>query len=194
MPATMHKTDPAVTAQYSRLITDRTEWTMPDIAKNLEVQPQTVRSWRKDALAAQRDNPTAPPHPHHLPGPDADAHGRPIWYAGTIRRWAMQTGRMSNVGEPLRLKPPGRPRSQSMTAAQDTGAAENFDWAIKRAMEYIGQGDADNAWKSLLSDFNKHEGTAGIIKPMMTEMFYGEFRVGGIEAARKFIEGLHRPA
>jgi hypothetical protein len=116
MPATMHETDPAVTAQYRRLIDDRTEWTMPDIAKNLKVQPQTVRSWRKDALAAQRDNPAAPPHPHHLPGPDTDAHGRPIWYAGTIRRWAMQTGRMNNIGEPQRLKPPGRPRSLPVAA------------------------------------------------------------------------------
>ncbi len=109
MPTATVTTNPT-TARYLELINDKTEWCMPDIARHLGVKTQTVRSWRKDALAALRANPTAPPHPHHLPKEDDDAHGRPVWYAGTIRRWAMQTGRMSEIGEAQRLKPPGRPR------------------------------------------------------------------------------------
>lgn len=105
-------TDPT-TARYLELINDKTEWTMPDIARELKVMTQTVRSWRKDALTALRTNPAAPPHPHHLPVEDIDSHGRPVWYAGTIRKWAMQTGRMSQTGEPQRLKPPGRPRGNA---------------------------------------------------------------------------------
>lgn len=108
-------TDP--TAEYLRLTQDRTEWTMPDIARQLRVKQQTVRSWRKDSLAARRDNPAAPPHPHHLPPQDDDAHGRPVWWAGTVRRWAMQTGRMDLHGHPQRLKPPGRPRANAALLA-----------------------------------------------------------------------------
>lgn len=108
-------TDP--TTEYLRLTQDRTEWTMPDIARHLAVKPQTVRSWRKDSLSALRDNPAAPPHPHHLPRQDDDAHGRPVWWAGTIRRWAMQTGRMDEHGTPQRLKPPGRPRANTALLA-----------------------------------------------------------------------------
>jgi hypothetical protein len=110
-------TDPKV-AQYLELINDQTEWIMPDIGRELNVKPQTVRSWRKDSLAAMRKNPAAPPHPHQLPPADVpNTHGRPVWRAGTIRKWAMQTGRMSESGVPQRLKPPGRPRGTTVALA-----------------------------------------------------------------------------
>lgn len=105
------------TARYLKLVEDRTEWTMPAIAKELKVKAQTVRSWRKDSLQARRENPAAPPHPHHLPKEDLAWDGRPVWYAGTIRKWAMQTGRMNEKGEPQRLKPPGRPRAATVPTA-----------------------------------------------------------------------------
>lgn len=101
------------TSLYLKLTGDKTMWTMPDIARELDVRPQTVRSWRKDSLHALRENPLAAPHPHHLPKEDDDSYGRPIWRAGTVRKWAMQTGRMNSKGEPQRLKPPGRPRATS---------------------------------------------------------------------------------
>lgn len=103
---------------YDDLVSDTTPWTMADIAVGLDVQPQTVRSWRKDALGAERLGSAAPaaPHPNHLPNPDIPVTGKPTWKAGTIRKWAMQTGRMTPEGVPQRLKPPGRPRTERATA------------------------------------------------------------------------------
>ncbi len=98
---------------YDELVADATPWTMSDIAAQLDVQPQTVRSWRKDSLAASKSAPTNIPHPNHLPDPDIPVTGKPTWKAGTVRRWAIQTGRMSRTGAPLRLKPPGRPRTKA---------------------------------------------------------------------------------
>lgn len=115
----MTMTTPEATSRYLGLIEDKTQWTMPDICRALDVRPQTVRAWRKDSLAARRENPLAPPHPHHLPTEDDIVLDRPVWNAGTIRKWAMQTGRMDPSGKALRLKPPGRPRStrQNLTTA-----------------------------------------------------------------------------
>lgn len=100
---------------YDDLVADNTPWTMAEIAVGLDVQPQTVRSWRKDALAATKSTP-ATPHPNHLPNPDIPVSGKPTWRAGTIRKWAIQTGRMSPEGVPQRLKPPGRPRTERPAA------------------------------------------------------------------------------
>lgn len=94
---------------YTELVTDPTPWTMADIAVGLDVQPQTVRSWRKDSL--QSDTSTTP-HPQYLPNPDIPVRGKPTWKAGTVRRWAIQTGRLTPDGVPQRLKPPGRPRTE----------------------------------------------------------------------------------
>lgn len=98
---------------YEELVNDTTPWTMSDIATGLDVQPQTVRSWRKDSLAAGKGKASSAPHPNHLPAPDIPVTGKPTWKAGTVRRWAIQTGRMTPGGEPLRLKPPGRPRTKA---------------------------------------------------------------------------------
>lgn len=93
---------------YQKLIRDETPWTMNDISAGLQVKPQTVRSWRKDSLRAAD---LTAPHPNLMPAPDIPVLGKPTWRAGTIRRWAIQTGRMSPTGSPQRLKPPGRPRT-----------------------------------------------------------------------------------
>ena len=99
----------AYNARYQALVNDVTPWNMNDIADGLEVKPQTVRSWRRQALRALRDEPHVP-HPNELP-PAESPTGATVWKAGTIRRWAIQTGRMTPDGQPQRLKPPGRPRT-----------------------------------------------------------------------------------
>ena len=97
--------------RYQDLITDETPWNMNDIAAALKVQPQTVRSWRKQALRATRTDPGTP-HPNELP-PVESPTGATVWRAGTIRNWAIQTGRMTKEGQAQRLKPPGRPRTKA---------------------------------------------------------------------------------
>lgn len=101
----------AVSGRYDELVNDETPWNMNDIAAGLQVQPQTVRSWRKQALRAARTEPQVP-HPNELP-PSESPTGATVWRAGTIRRWAIQTGRMTPDGVPQRLKPPGRPRTKA---------------------------------------------------------------------------------
>lgn len=74
-------------------------------------------------------------------------------------------------------------------------AAEHFDWAVGRAMEYVDNGDdGATAMASLISDLYKHEGTAGILTDDLQMLFLGEVMFGGGEGARRFIEGIPRPA
>jgi hypothetical protein len=72
-------------------------------------------------------------------------------------------------------------------------AAEHFDWAVGRAMEYVEMGDAGNAMASLVSDLGKHEGTSGILNEDLLFLFTGEVMLDGARGARRFIEGLPRP-
>jgi hypothetical protein len=114
------------TKTYAQLIGDPAPWDMKAIAAALDVRDQTVRSWRKDSLAAARaaaSGQAVVPHPNQLPEPDWPVDGKPMWKAGTIRRWAIQTGRMSKTGEPKRLKPPGRPRAARTTTSTAAAAA-----------------------------------------------------------------------
>lgn len=72
-------------------------------------------------------------------------------------------------------------------------AAEHFDWAVGRAMEYVEMGDGANAMASLVSDLGKHKDTAGILTPPLQGLFLGEVMLGGATGAKRFIEGLPRP-
>lgn len=72
-------------------------------------------------------------------------------------------------------------------------AAEHFDWAVGRAMEYVELYDGANAMASLASDLGKHEGTAGILTQDLLFLFAGEVAIGGAKGAQRFIEGLPRP-
>lgn len=72
-------------------------------------------------------------------------------------------------------------------------AAQHFDWARGRALEYVEAGNAGDAMASLVSDLNKHPGTAGIITPDLLYLLAGEVILGGIQGVRSFIEGLPRP-
>lgn len=72
-------------------------------------------------------------------------------------------------------------------------AAEHFDWAVGRAMEYVELNDGGNALASLVSDLGKHEGTAGILTEDLRGLFVMEVVLGGARGARSFIQGLPRP-
>ncbi len=74
-----------------------------------------------------------------------------------------------------------------------TTAAEHFAWAKQRAIEYVDMGDGPSAMSSLISDLNKHPGTAGILRPELQTLFIGEVMIGGAQGARRFIEGLPPP-
>lgn len=123
-PAVSETPIPSVAGMtYDELVNDHSEtWGIPEIARRLNVKNQTVRKWRRN----YNRNPNA--HPYRLPPPDfppgppksmADprtratrlqvAHGTPEWWAGTIRRWAMQTGRMDEDGNAQRATSPGAP-------------------------------------------------------------------------------------
>lgn len=63
------------------------------------------------------------PHPSNLLLPEKIQFGKPIWTAGKIRDWAMQTRRMNKHGVPTRSKPPGRrKRAVSVQGAQSQAA------------------------------------------------------------------------
>jgi hypothetical protein len=74
-----------------------------------------------------------------------------------------------------------------------TSAAEHFAWARQRAMEYVDLGDGGAAMSSLISDLNKHQGTANILTPPLQGLFMGEVMLAGAKGARQFIEGLPAP-
>jgi len=72
-------------------------------------------------------------------------------------------------------------------------APEHFRWARDRAMEYVEMGDGALAMSSLVSDLNKHEGTAHIMADLSTLMI-GEYLIDGVRGVKRFIEGLPEPA
>lgn len=82
---------------YRRLICDTTPWRIHDIAENLGMHHMTVRSLRRDKKLVKEDETVG---------------GKPVWRAGTVRKWAIDTGRMTSRGQPVKLKPWGTPESQ----------------------------------------------------------------------------------
>lgn len=72
-------------------------------------------------------------------------------------------------------------------------AAEHFDWAVGRAMEYVEMNDGGSALSSLVSDLGKHVGTEDILTADLQGLFMMEVILGGAEGARRFIAGIPRP-
>ena len=119
--ASQSNAPPARPRTYQELITDTELVDMHDIARLLDVQYQTVKSWRRDQMATgARGN---QPHPNLLPPATMVKSGKPLWEAGPVRLWAMQTGRMTRTGEPRKSKPRGRPRTPKEGAAAAKVAA-----------------------------------------------------------------------
>ena len=96
----------AQAARRAALLADDTPWDMARIAQELDTNRHVVRGWamwQRQAAAAGLGGGL---DPMRLPEPDAGDR----WRAGTVRLWAIQTGRMTGDAEPARLRPPGRPR------------------------------------------------------------------------------------
>lgn len=93
-------------AKLAALLNDKELWDAQRIATELKVTVGAVKKWRSNGLRDEREGRT--PGNGSLPPSDVDGHA--LWYAGTIRRWAMQTGRMDKNGTPKKATSPGRPR------------------------------------------------------------------------------------
>jgi len=107
---------PPGTLTLEELVSDTEKWFLKDISRELGVQYQTVKIWRNEALKHRDAQGRYLPHPNRLPAPAWDGPN-PWWYAGRVRQWAMQSGRMDEDGAPLRAKPPGRPKKATPLAA-----------------------------------------------------------------------------
>jgi hypothetical protein len=74
-------------------------------------------------------------------------------------------------------------------------AAEHFDWAKTRALAELDAGDdGATAMASMISDLYKHKDTERILTSDLQGLFMMEVMLGGAAGARRFIEGLPRPA
>lgn len=124
-----------------------TEWPPTKIMSQRDFVPRTLASgglgwW--------------PPHFSALPPPDVDsAASRPRWRAGRIRTWAMQVGRMTVDGTPVRLTGRGHGRAIPQSRLnvdwinQETHAALVNDetlwaideiWTFFQVSETVGRG------------------------------------------------------
>lgn len=125
--ATRPKIDAATLARAAELQADRSPMDMAGVQAALGLKDRTslhyMRNGTRNYTRGGLDNwplsssqtrrarpPVGPevptltdwaPHPAVLPVPDIDDGAMPLWYAGTIYTWAMQTGRMTLTGEPL---------------------------------------------------------------------------------------------
>ena len=67
---------------------------------------------------------------------------------------------------------------------------EHLAWCKKRALEYVEQGDLQQAIASMLSDLSKHDETEDVTGALgMLGIF--EAANGGPESVRRFIEGFN---
>jgi hypothetical protein len=88
------------------------------IAQMLNLEEQSVRALMMQRAARVRDQGSADPLdiPEPYGVPDRGAIIVPLWPIEAIRRWAMQTGRLSPDGTPLQLRPRrGKSRAQHDT-------------------------------------------------------------------------------
>lgn len=99
-------------AQVQALQNDPTIWTLENIAEELEVSKIAVQKWRWKTLQHVEKEERVPLAHDTLPVPDApdSKPRRPKWYAGSIRTWAMQVGRMLPDGTAQHMPRRGRPK------------------------------------------------------------------------------------
>ena len=65
---------------------------------------------------------------------------------------------------------------------------EHIEWCKERAREYLDKGDAPNAIASMISDLDKHTETK-IAAQMLGPVGVMEAAIGGLEGAKRFVEG-----
>lgn len=88
--------------RYIELVTDNAIWDMPDMVRELKVTRAAVDKWRS-RTKEDPDGPVGLPEPLDYKGQS------PVWYAGTIRYWAIEKGKMLPDGTPIKAKGTGRP-------------------------------------------------------------------------------------
>lgn len=69
--------------------------------------------------------------------------------------------------------------------------ATHLAWGKERALEYLDDGDIQNAVTSMLSDLNKHPGTALTPGSVLTTLGMMAIRNHDEAAARRFIMGFN---
>ena len=69
--------------------------------------------------------------------------------------------------------------------------SEHLDWCKKRALEYVGMGDTNQAFASMGSDLRKHPETANHSAIQLGMMLLIGGKLDSTEAMRKFIEGFN---
>ncbi len=74
---------------------------------------------------------------------------------------------------------------------EQTTRAEHLKWAKDRANKYLDAGDKGNAWASLVSDLNKHEGTTGHMGITLGIMQIMGGQMSTTEQYRTFIDGFN---
>lgn len=68
---------------------------------------------------------------------------------------------------------------------------EHLDWCKSRALEYVNNGDIQNAYASMASDLGKHPETAGHAGIQLGMMMLMGGQLSSPEAMRKFIDGFN---
>jgi hypothetical protein len=91
-----------------------------EIPRLFGVQLVTVKVWRGNAIgrtAGEEDHASLNvlPDPVDLPPSLARLVRDPVWDLDTLFEWGRQTGRLGLDNCPLRLGPPGRPRTRPRT-------------------------------------------------------------------------------
>jgi hypothetical protein len=65
--------------------------------------------------------------------------------------------------------------------------AEHIRWCKERALEYIEQGNARDAYASMVSDMHKHPETVEVMQ-MMAPLGMVKLQKGNLEGVRSWIE------
>ncbi len=68
---------------------------------------------------------------------------------------------------------------------------EHLDWCKERALEYISDGDHDQAWPSMMSDLSKHKETRDHSAIELGMMLLLGGHLSTPEEIKKFILGLN---
>lgn len=68
--------------------------------------------------------------------------------------------------------------------------AEHLDWCKQRALEYVERGDCSDAFASMASDLNKHDGTRGHMAIKLGAQLLWHGLLDTPAAMREFILGF----